>query len=89
MKGDPKIPSLAAVNAAWVTVHAAAPHAVTVQPEARAYPHARPFYQGLVLEHLRQERERAAGSKLYRPLTALHRRAIKLTRLWLEFGDWP
>jgi len=89
MNGDPKIPSLAQVNAAWATVHAATPRALTVRPEVRAFPHARPFYQGLVLEHLQQERERAAGSKLYRPQTAAHRRAIKLTRLWLEFGDWP
>lgn len=42
-----------------------------------------------VLEHLRQRRERARGSKLYRANTPAELRAIRLTRLWLEFGAWP
>jgi hypothetical protein len=48
---------------------------------------AREFFQGVISEHLRQEVERAAGSKLYRKLTAAERRAIDVTRAWLEFGD--
>lgn len=47
----------------------------------------RAFFQGVVSEHLRQEAERAKGSKAYRAPTAAEKRAFELTRAWLEFGD--
>lgn len=47
----------------------------------------RAFLQGVVGEHLRQEAERAKGSMAYNAPSASVRRAIELTRAWLEFGD--
>jgi len=51
----------------------------------------RAFLQGVVSEHLRQTAERkrnpARAKLLYRPLSAAERRAIEVTRAWLEFGD--
>ena len=44
MKGDPKIPSLAAVNAAWVTARPGRPEAPATADEPRTDPfRARPF----------------------------------------------
>lgn len=82
-------PTLEQVNDAWAKVCAQNTRAVDVDPSLRTYPHARPFYQGTIDEHLRQQEERERGSKLYRAPSAAHRRAVQLTRAWLEFGRWP
>jgi hypothetical protein len=50
----------------------------------------RAFLQGVVQEFLRQEVLRAANTaaaKAYAKPTAALRRAIEVTRAWLEFGD--
>lgn len=87
MKGGLKIPSLQVVNAAWLTARAG----VSSKPDRPdRYPmapdEARPFYQHVVLQALAIQRDRKR-LKIHRPLTSAERRAIKLTRLWLEFGD--
>lgn len=50
---------------------------------------ARPFLQGVVLQHLEQERQRRRGGRgMIKPKKeALH--AIRVTRRWLEFGEYP
>lgn len=50
----------------------------------------RAFLQGVVQEFLRQEDLRATNptaAKAYRKPSAAERKAIELTRGWLEFGD--
>lgn len=93
MKGGTKIPTLQAVNAAWLTARAGQvvqtdnPHRYPMLPHE-----ARPFYQGVILQCLAADRVRRKAARekrpsFYRPLTTPERRAVKLTRLWLEFGD--
>ncbi len=81
-------PTLADVNAAWAAAHR--PGAPVVGLELRTDPlRARPFYQGVIVEHLLQEQARAKGSRLYHAPTRARLRALHLTRLWLEFGAFP
>lgn len=87
MKGDPKIPSLDAVVDAWVRAGCADHH----ERLRGQWTTARAFYQGFILQHLHAERDRRAkkGRSVYRANTPAELRAIRLTRLWLEFGAWP
>lgn len=73
------------VRAAWAK---AAPGSVLYQ--RRFGLHQRAFLQGVVSEHLRQRAFCEANPKLakaYRKPSAAERKAIELTRAWLEFGD--
>lgn len=90
MKGNPKVPSLADVNAAWAKAHALGPDAADSPLRTDPF-HARPFYQGVVLQALEALRDRRAkrSRSIYRPYTPAALRALRLTRLWLEFGAWP
>lgn len=85
-----KAPTLAEVNAAWAVARKERHESPDVAGELRTDPlRARPFYQGVVEEYLLQQRARARGSKLYLVPSPSQRRAVGLTRRWLEFGEWP
>lgn len=73
------------VRAAWAKARPGALHY-----QRRLGLEQRAFLQGVVSEYLRQRAFCEANPKLakaYRKPTAAARKAIELTRAWLEFGD--
>lgn len=79
-----KPPTLAEVNAAWDNVRLPTGTAARVRHDPFL---ARPYYQGIVEEHLLQQASLRRGSTFYRKPTVAELRAIKTIRAWLEFGD--
>ena len=84
-------PTLDEVNAAWERARSGKEGHGRVPPAMRVYPYARSFYQGVIEQADVADRNRRSKGRrsIYRPYTTHERRAIRVTKLWLRFGEWP